>query len=619
MPRFCDIVMKGGITSGIIYPAAVVEIAKTFVFKNVGGTSAGAIAAALTAAAERCRAAGGSTAGFERIGAIPGWLMQDNRLFRLFVPSTSTASLFKILTALAGRPRFQPAVVAKWLGLLWAYPLASLLGAVPGVVLLAVVLRTQNALATWAWVIGLIVATLAVVAGITIAVAVALVRDVLRKLQANGFGIVTGVDEANRANPIALSTWLANELDRTAGIADPTIPLTFGMLWDAKRDVVADGLTQLPDDPDVNLEMITTNLTWGRPYNFPVTTRVFFFDPAELKPYFPDYVVDWMVKRSRPPATPQEAANFAHYAPKLALPLMGDLPVVFATRMSLAFPVLLSAVPLWAADFSQAQPGVTRDLERVWFSDGGISSNFPITLFDSPLPRWPTFGISLAAFPPNHPQRPNEAENVYMIARNSAGRLPVFNRFATVPQFLGAVFGAAQNWGDNTQSVLPGFRDRIATVFLAADEGGLNLDMPPAILERLEKRGSAAGALMVQHFENPSVLSPQRPPLPPGIDWENQRWLRFRSTMGALKNYLAHYALGLRTPQAPDVPYDDLIRATEGRPTWSYPIAPGAGAAVAGLAQQAAVLADGLHTQPTLDDELPHPSPVLVLRPDLRS
>jgi len=40
MPRFCDIVMKGGITSGIVYPAAVVEIAKDFVFKNVGGTSA---------------------------------------------------------------------------------------------------------------------------------------------------------------------------------------------------------------------------------------------------------------------------------------------------------------------------------------------------------------------------------------------------------------------------------------------------------------------------------------------------------------------------------------------------------------------------------------------------
>ncbi|KAG1385865.1 hypothetical protein G6F59_017159 [Rhizopus arrhizus] len=30
-----------------------------------------------------------------------------------------------------------------------------------------------------------------------------------------------------------------------------------------------------------------------------------------------------------------------------------------------------------------------------WFSDGGISSNFPIHLFDAALPRWPTFAINL--------------------------------------------------------------------------------------------------------------------------------------------------------------------------------------------------------------------------------
>jgi hypothetical protein len=48
--RYCDIVMKGGITSGVVYPPAVVELSKTYTFKNIGGTSAGAIAAAVTAA-----------------------------------------------------------------------------------------------------------------------------------------------------------------------------------------------------------------------------------------------------------------------------------------------------------------------------------------------------------------------------------------------------------------------------------------------------------------------------------------------------------------------------------------------------------------------------------------
>ena len=44
----CDIVMKGGITSGIVYPGAVCKLAEKYEFQSIGGTaSAGAIAAAL--------------------------------------------------------------------------------------------------------------------------------------------------------------------------------------------------------------------------------------------------------------------------------------------------------------------------------------------------------------------------------------------------------------------------------------------------------------------------------------------------------------------------------------------------------------------------------------------
>ena len=39
--RFCDLVMKGGITSGIVYPKAVCELASEFTFRNIGGNSAG--------------------------------------------------------------------------------------------------------------------------------------------------------------------------------------------------------------------------------------------------------------------------------------------------------------------------------------------------------------------------------------------------------------------------------------------------------------------------------------------------------------------------------------------------------------------------------------------------
>ena len=50
-PEICDLIMKGGITSGVVYPLAIVELAQKYRFKNIGGTSAGAIAAAAAAAA----------------------------------------------------------------------------------------------------------------------------------------------------------------------------------------------------------------------------------------------------------------------------------------------------------------------------------------------------------------------------------------------------------------------------------------------------------------------------------------------------------------------------------------------------------------------------------------
>ena len=63
----CDIVMKGGITSGVIYPRVVCELAKSYRLRSVGGSSAGAIAAAGAAAAELGRTAGG----FELLEALP--------------------------------------------------------------------------------------------------------------------------------------------------------------------------------------------------------------------------------------------------------------------------------------------------------------------------------------------------------------------------------------------------------------------------------------------------------------------------------------------------------------------------------------------------------------------
>src|SRR6185436_4788104 len=92
--KYCDIVMKGGITSGVVYPAAVVELSKTYSFKNIGGTSAGAIAAAVTAAAEYGRQTGND--GFPKVVELPRWLGgtasngRGSNLFFLFQPQAQT-------------------------------------------------------------------------------------------------------------------------------------------------------------------------------------------------------------------------------------------------------------------------------------------------------------------------------------------------------------------------------------------------------------------------------------------------------------------------------------------------------------------------------------------------
>ncbi len=128
-----DLTMEGGTTSGVVYPLAVCELATNFRFRNVGGASAGAIAAALTAAAELGRssqvlAAGGLSrreskrdedsnqksgfhirTGFTGLADIISWLTQTRpgdqerdefRLAQLFRAGNATAAIFRVAVAI---------------------------------------------------------------------------------------------------------------------------------------------------------------------------------------------------------------------------------------------------------------------------------------------------------------------------------------------------------------------------------------------------------------------------------------------------------------------------------------------------------------------------------------
>jgi hypothetical protein len=98
--RFCDLVMKGGFTSGVVYPLAACELARAFRLKNIGGTSAGAIAVAATAAAELGRES--DSGGFGLLEGLPGFLGETPpgdpkpNLFHFFQPKPGTKALFDL-------------------------------------------------------------------------------------------------------------------------------------------------------------------------------------------------------------------------------------------------------------------------------------------------------------------------------------------------------------------------------------------------------------------------------------------------------------------------------------------------------------------------------------------
>jgi len=162
-----------------------------------------------------------------------------------------------------------------------------------------------------------------------------------------------------------LIDWLADELDGLAGISDPTTPVTFGDLWRG-----ADGLGG-PEDRAIDLQMMTTNLTQGRPYRLPLDSGAWFFDPDEWAKLFPQRVVRWL--EAHPP-TPPEAERDRRWwellcgllEPLRPLPDAVDLPVVVAARMSLSFPVLISAVPLFAVDWSRTGNQEARTAWAAW-------------------------------------------------------------------------------------------------------------------------------------------------------------------------------------------------------------------------------------------------------------
>ena len=150
--RNCDVVMKGGITSGVVYPTAVTKLAQHFRLRSIGGTSAGAIAAAAAAAAQ-FSAQRGNRGAFETLEKLPDFLGQKNQtgftnLFTYFQPQPVTKRVFHALIGALEAKSPAAAVLKILFRALLLFPFAALLGLAPGAILLALAATHKAGLLT---------------------------------------------------------------------------------------------------------------------------------------------------------------------------------------------------------------------------------------------------------------------------------------------------------------------------------------------------------------------------------------------------------------------------------------------------------------------------------------
>lgn len=456
----CDLVMQGGITSGLVYPGAVYELASSYRFENIGGASVGAIAAVATAAAEHGRQTGASSDFSKLLDLMHPITTRKGFLRNLFQPTPRAHGYFVTLLAFVGQAGlvsrirwivetilFQPAVAGIGFG-----GLGWILGAgagwwqvFPGYSASRIGLAVT-----------MFVTAIVIVALIDVGWLICRLRRILRK---QTFGLCTGLTQPGYRQP-ALTNWLHGQVQHLAGLAKDD-PLTFAMLG----------------KHDIHLRMVTTDLSHGRPVILPLDgSETYYFTKRDMAERFPHEIVQRLIGGRQP----LEVGDLSLYE----MPSL-DMPVTVAARLSLSFPILLSAVRLWTVEGGGP-------VEHI-LSDGGISSNFPIHFFDEWMPRQPTFGLSLESTDDTDVPSPE-------VLLSSKPWLPGWSKTANVEQFFDHVFGASRNWRDRAQAEMPSSRDRICRIFLTKGEGGLNLDMDLKVIRRLDHRGHLAGKEILAKF-----------------------------------------------------------------------------------------------------------------------
>jgi hypothetical protein len=415
----------------------------------------------------------------------------------------------------------------------------------------------------------------------------------LQPIVANGLGLATGfalpAHTFNQRQLPSLTQWLHQTIQQLAGLQENSTSevLTFGKLWSL-------GLLPEPSALEpraIDLVLVCSDLNRVQSTSFPFLfdNQRLFYDPAEWARLFPEPVLQaldanaWAVASGTP--IPDDL-GYGRDEVETAVARLGDLgqrlrllpkgrhiPILVGARASMAFPGLFTPLPLWVLRWV-GQPEVPEErtpfLSRLYLSDGGITSNFPIHLFDAVVPSRPTFAINLLypdddlsieeygvldsaamrgkAVPGNVRTLGGTRADTGSLQLNDLimpfadGDRVAFYKEPTAGTPLAQLAGlglrvveTARTWGDVSLYKQVGMRDRIIHVRLAGNEGGFNLSMPAQTITALSDKGTFAGSVLACRFRHDKPVDPLDDPTDPRftLTWDNHRRIRVEGLLAA--------------------------------------------------------------------------------------
>jgi hypothetical protein len=529
--------------------------------------------------------------GSQQLAALPKILTQPGFLLSLFAADPPTRPILAAVRSVSESSNPFVAALRLWWALVSGFRISSIVGAVIGAIVPFVLWRMGYTSARAAIVLG----TLWVLAAMTLSALVAAALTLPSILRRNNFGLASGYRAGGRLGDPPLMNWFYDFLNQVAGLP-ASQPLTFRHLHEAPLGNDVTGSPRV-----VNLEMMTTNLTHGRPHRLPFPENeapTFYFSPGRVgealstgsdrAPEAPSAVARSETTKRREPG----AVRAAHRRPA------GDRRCSHEPQLSRTLQRGAVVVRRFHAE-EEPEPaaghaaGSGAVLVFGWRSQQQLSR--------APLRR----AAAAMADVRDQPQAAASGSSGRKRLRLPAvlerrGLQPRWNRFDDgssahqIGGFVGALIDSMQSWRDNLAARMPGYRNRIVHIAQKPSEGGLNLSMDPEVIKKLSDRGQLAGVKLRTEF-----------------DFNNHVWVRYRVFVSSLWEEVRKFARAYEEPMPQDAAAWKWIRGDAPPPPFpSYKLDPPQASELATLTKNVVLGIDAMPEPGAIADS-PRPRPEL--------